>query len=44
MALFGFLQAGILPYDVGGGAETFHILAETGDNLAAENSDLLTQE
>lgn len=44
MALFGFINAGIIPFDVGAGAETFHILAESSDNLAAENNDLLRTE
>lgn len=30
--------------DVTGAPSTYRILAETGDNLAAENSDLLIQE
>lgn len=44
MTLFGFINAGIIPFDVGGGAETFHILAESGDTLAAEDGSQLTQE
>ena len=38
------IQVGIIPFTVAVGGETFHILAETGENLAAENNDLLTQE
>ena len=42
----GLIQEGIIPFTTGGAppAETFHILAETGDNLTAEDNNLLTQE
>ena len=38
------IQIGYIPVPTGVGPETFHILAETGDNLAAENNDLLRTE
>ena len=40
------IQEGIIPFFVVGAppAETFRILTEASDNLAAENSDLLRTE
>ena len=40
------IQEGIIPFFVAGAppAETFRILTEVSDNLAAENSDLLRTE